>query len=288
MRHFEDGDLVIGLDIARHNQAWERIEGEWHIVWTCIDGTCRTIDYNEPAVVPIMGISLAGGERKQKQWLQRQRPIALRLGFAQWNLEYEGALTDEMATTLSLVKNPHPNLVSAASCAVLTFGCVLDDMGHPFLQLNTSIEPVGCEAGSLMSADFVAKRNGAQGTTSFGLSKNERLRLGYPMHADGTFVNERSANSDEKGSLDSLLNQMGAQLEESYRSQILIHERIMADLQSVRAVIPQDLASSTVAPSQKPAPGTRHCKKSAEINGSDRMQTTRTEDDAMRSSSQTH
>ena len=236
MRYFEDGDLTIGLKIANKPYPADQIEGDWHIVWACIDGSTRTTNYDEPAALSLMGLRLRQVEPSDKRKKMVSGHIRAELSFCQWGLEYEGIYnTEGPATKLELKANTTPRRVDADDEAFLLFGAVLDDQGFPFLQFCTAASPREARLDHLQNIEFVAKKTDPTGIHCLELTKNEKLRLGYPVRSDGTFEEEEGSTSSNirEESYESLTRQ----LHEHTEAQAKIIER----LKSIRTKMDEQL-----------------------------------------------
>ncbi|KAL9127759.1 MAG: hypothetical protein Q9217_003417 [Psora testacea] len=208
MRYFEDGDLTEGLKFAQKSYPIGLIEGDWHIVWACIDGSTRTTNYDEPAALSLMGFRLRQIEPSDKRKRAISGHLRAELNFCQWGLEYEGIYnTEGPATRFELKANTTPRLVDTDDEAFLLFGAVMDDQGFPFLQFSTAASPTEAGLDHLQNMEFVAKKTDPTGIHCLELTKNEKLRLGYAVRSDGTFEDGSAANI-ESDSYESLTKQL--------------------------------------------------------------------------------
>lgn len=212
MRFYADGDLTEGLQIAKSAYPPEVIVGDYHIVWACIDGTTQTTNYDDPAALSLMELTLKIIEPSDKRKKLVANNMQITLKFCQWGLEYLGTYsTTRQATKFELAANTTPQLVEADDEAVLLFGAVLDDQGSPFLQLAIAANPVDSGENHLQNMEFIAKRTDTTGINCLELTKNEKLRLGYPVRPDGTFEDGTQVENTE--SYESLTRQLGEHTE---------------------------------------------------------------------------
>jgi len=234
MRYYADGDLTEGLQISAKPYPVEMIEGDWHIVWACIDGICQTINYDEPGNLSLMGLTLQMVEPSDKRKKQTDAHLQLNLNFCQWGLEYAGSYSAVgPATKLELTVNTTPALVDADDEAVLVFGIVPDDEGYPFLRLGTSASPISAGLDHLQNLEFVAKKTDTTGIHCLELTKNEKLRLGYAVREDGTFA--------EQGLGGEVLGETAEALTRQLREHTDAQTRIFEKLATIRAQIDKQL-----------------------------------------------
>ncbi|KAL9631470.1 MAG: hypothetical protein Q9164_005874, partial [Protoblastenia rupestris] len=198
MRYFSDGDLTQGLRIVQTPYPIELIEGDWHIVWACVDGATQTTDYDEPAALSLMGFHLSQIEPSDKRKKTITGHLSAELKFCQWGLEYEGIYNpDGPVTTFKLKANTTPHRVDADDEGFLIFGAVLDDRRFPFLQFSTAASGTEARLDHLQNIEFVLKKTDTTGIHCLELTKNEKLQLGYPLCADGTFEDSAENQSYE-------------------------------------------------------------------------------------------
>lgn len=82
---------------------------------------------------------------------------------------------------LQLEKNYNPRL-RVDKRGIITFGAVLDDKGHPFIKLEFCYFDKVDKRMNMM--ELVAKRVDDVDPSEYELSKNEKLRLGFPIPED--------------------------------------------------------------------------------------------------------
>lgn len=196
MRYFDDGDLTEGLQISTKPYPFEIVEGEWHVVWTCLEGTGQLVDYDDPSAQSMMEVNIQRVELKDKR-KRNPNDLLVSLAWQQWSLEYSGMPynTESPATVVHLSANENPEAGDVAKEAILCFSTVLDDQGYPFLRISIQ----ACEAGSgsddMQLIQLVAKKTDDSGIHMMELTKNEKLRLGFAVDADGAFENGPGAES---------------------------------------------------------------------------------------------
>ncbi|KAL9100375.1 MAG: hypothetical protein Q9163_004245 [Psora crenata] len=239
MRYFEDGDLTEGLKVTNKPYPIDLIEGEWHIVWVCMDGRTRTTDYDDPAALSLMGFHLRQIEPGRKRKKSVSGHLRAELKFCKWGLEYEGIYnTEGQATVFTLKANNTPRRVNADDEAYLLFGVVTDDHGAPFLQFSTSASAAKSSLEHLQNLEFIAKKTDPTGINCLELTKNERLRLGYPLRSDGSFE-DGLAHNIKRETFESLTKQ----LQEHTEAQA----RIIEKLGTKRAEVDKQLHEAALA-----------------------------------------
>ena len=100
-------------------------------------------------------------------------------------------------TSIALEKNYNPR-IRVDKNGTITFGAVLDDEGHPFLKLKfLYFDEID---NRMTKMELVAKRTDYLEPPQYDLSKNEKLRLGFPIPEDSqvqkTNMPETSSSSD--------------------------------------------------------------------------------------------
>ena len=198
--------------------------------------------------------------RNSKQTEKGGKSLWINLVFKDsWNLQWYGKYTDDVMSTFGLEKNASSKEYEFSETAEMYFGSVHDDNNHPFLRLH--FECATTETGSFSPIEIIAKRIDNSGPGDLGkrdLSKNEKLRLGFPMRADGTFVTELRKLRDgtapieaaeSEGSFDSLKQELDEQAQVYHK----IHDKLKKKwkefgraLDLVDATIPS--AATTRAP----------------------------------------
>lgn len=201
MRYFDDGDLTEGLAVATKPYPMDLVLGYWHAVSTCYAGERTTVDYDDPSSPTLFRLQLESldgraargngkvkGKHRQHQDEAAHDDLMVTLTFRDWHLEYTGIYNmSGPATTLYLSSNETPDVGDVDKEATLAFGTVLDDRGYPFLRISLS----ACEAESgdddMQPIEIISKKTDTTEVHKLELSKNERLRLGYAVRADGHF-----------------------------------------------------------------------------------------------------
>ena len=227
MRYFDDGDLTEGLAIAHKPYPFGLILGYWHAVSQCWDGERKSVDYDDPEAAttfriqlerlddPVSGVEGGGKSRGKGKGKGRRQPgdserddLMVTLHFMDWQLEYTGTYnTDGPATNLYLSHNETPEVGDVDQEATLAFGTVLDDRGYPFLRINLSACQASSGSDDMEPIEIVAKRTDTTEVHKLELSKNERLRLGYVVRADGVFE-DPVAQTEPSDTYESLTRQL--------------------------------------------------------------------------------
>lgn len=96
--------------------------------------------------------------------------------------------------------------------AILTFSDIRDEKGFPYLICFFATNEHDPD-GEIVNIEFVAKRTEPDGVEQLGLTKNEKLRLGYPVWDDGTFEPEDSDEELHNQNPDSLNKQLQRHIE---------------------------------------------------------------------------
>lgn len=124
-------------------------------------------------------------------------------------LEYEMMFSFRLMSSarapLQLEKNYNPRL-RVDKRGIITFGAVLDDKGHPFLKLEIwYFDKVDKRMNKM---ELVAKRVDDVDPSQYELSKNEKLRLGFPIPEDSQIpkikMPETTSSSDIRFMVDNL------------------------------------------------------------------------------------
>lgn len=150
--------------------------------------------------------------------------IQCSINYRDWNFEYQGTYNIiSPPTQLTLTANATENEVDCDDEAVLMFGIVTDDQGFPFLRFNLSASEVAAGRDSLQSIEFIAKKTDTLGLHCLELTKNEKLRLGFPVRVDGTFEHD-NAGGEKQESYESLTKQ----LDEHIKGQEKVVEQLAA------------------------------------------------------------
>lgn len=157
------------------------------------------------------------------------------LSFGALSLEYTMDYQDKIANRLDLA-NKEPGDSSVENEAMVVFSDVRDESGYPYLRFSFYTNEHNPDDG-MMNVEFVAKRTDNTGVNSLGLSKNEKLRLGYAVWDDGTFEPENSDEEVTGQSADSLNKQLQRHIEASVK--------IHAKLVTMRNNVDKQVANAT-------------------------------------------
>lgn len=195
------------------------IEGEYHVVWTYSGEKKSTLDWSSETLarweLKFQRIPAeAGGDGRR---------FNVYLHFGSLDLEYDLNYQDEIVNRLELVMNNAPGAGSVEPVAMITFSAVRDESGAPYLRFNFSTNEHDPDA-EMLNIEFVAKRTDETGVNNLGLTKNEKLRLGYAVWDDGTFEPETSDEELTAQSVDVLKKQLQRHMEASVK----IHARLVA------------------------------------------------------------
>ena len=197
----------------------EHIEGDYHVVWTYCRGKRRTLDWSSQ-------INLISWELKFQRTPAEEggdgRHFNVSLNFGSLELEYSLNYQDQVVNRLELVRNKLPGEGSVENEAMVTFSEVRDESGYPYLRFSFSTNEHDPE-DDMVNIEFVAKRTDETGIHQLGLTKNEKLRLGYAVWDDGTFEPENSDEEITGQSADSLNKQLQRHIEASVK----IHAKLV-------------------------------------------------------------
>ncbi|KAL9073004.1 MAG: hypothetical protein Q9161_003226 [Pseudevernia consocians] len=234
MRYFDDGDLTDGLQLTPKHFPVEHVEGDYHVVWTYCRGKRRTLDWSSQ-------IDLSNWELKFHKIPGTEeggdgRHFNVSLNFGTLELEYLLDYQDKIVNRLDLAANKAPGEGSVESEAMVTFSEVRDESGYPYLRFSFSTNEHNPE-DDMVNIEFVAKRTDETGVHQLGLTKNEKLRLGYPVWDDGTFEPENSDEEVTGQSADSLNKQLQRHIEASVK--------IHAKLVTMRNNVDKQVANAT-------------------------------------------
>lgn len=143
---------------------------------------------------------------------------------------------DKVVNRLDLATNKAPGEGSVENEAMVTFSEVRDESGYPYLRFSFSTNEHNPE-DDMVNIEFVAKRTDETGVHQLGLTKNEKLRLGYPVWDDGTFEQENSDEDVTGQSAESLNKQLQRHIEASVK--------IHAKLVTMRNNVDKQVANAT-------------------------------------------
>lgn len=122
-----------------------------------------------------------------------------------YHLVFNFLFTGRAKSSVELHQNFNLRFKTAEK-ATITFGAVLDDQGHPFLGLEILYsDKVDIR---MKKMELVAKKVDDIGPSQYDLSKNEQLRLGFPIPEDSqvqkTEMPETTSSSDISVMVDNL------------------------------------------------------------------------------------
>lgn len=211
----------------------EHIEGDYHVVWTFCRGKRRTLDWSSQ-------IDLSHWELKFQKIPPEEggdgRHFNVSLNFGSLELEYILNYQDQVVNRVELVTNKAPGEGSVENEAMVTFSEVRDESGYPYLRFSFSTNEHNPD-DDMVNIEFVAKRTDETGAHQLGLTKNEKLRLGYAVWDDGTFESENSDEEATGQSADSLNKQLQRHIEASVK--------IHAKLVTMRNNVDKQVANAT-------------------------------------------
>lgn len=195
----------------------ELVEGDYHVVWTYCNGKRKTLDW--------------AGDLDLSEWVMTfrrnneqtdGRHFIVSLHFGTLDLEYTLAYQDTIVNHLHLSINNAPGEGAVENEAVLTFSAIRDEQGYPYLRCNFATNEHDPD-GDMVNIEFVAKRTDTEGVRQLGLTKNEKLRLGYAVWDDGTFEPE-DEDEDLNGQNPDSLNR---QLQRHIEASVKIHQKLV-------------------------------------------------------------
>ena len=190
------------------------------MVWTYCRGQRRTLDWSSNINLDNWSLQFQKVPADQGG---TGRLFNVSLNFSSLELEYVLNYEDQVVNRLELAKNKAPGAGSVENEAMLTFSDVRDESGYPYLRFSFSTNEHNPE-DDMANIEFVAKRTDGTGAHSLGLTKNEKLRLGYAVWDDGTFEPE---NSDEEFTGQSAAS-LNKQLQRHIEASVKIHARLVA------------------------------------------------------------
>ena len=197
----------------------EHVDGEYHVVWTYCRGKRRTLDWSST-------IDLSNWELKFRKTPPEEggdgRTFNVSLNFGTLELDYILHYQDQVVNRAVLVTNKAPGEGSVENEAMITFSEVRDESGYPYLRFSFSTNEHNPD-DDMVNIEFVAKRTDETGVHQLGLTKNEKLRLGYAVWDDGTFEPENSDEEVTGQSADSLNKQLQRHIEASVK----IHAKLV-------------------------------------------------------------
>jgi hypothetical protein len=193
------------------------VGGDYHVVWTYCNGKRRTLDWTAE------NVSLSEWDmsfKRNEGYDGRQFTVLLH--FSSLDLEYILNYQDSVVNKLQLMNNNAPGEGAVENEAVLTFSAIRDEQGYPYLKCNFATNEHDPD-GDMVNIEFVAKRTDTEGIRQLGLTKNEKLRLGYAVWDDGTFEPEDSDDEFIGQNPESLNRQLQRHIEASVK----IHAKLV-------------------------------------------------------------
>ena len=134
--------------------------------------------------------------RKTKQTDRGGKPLWINVHWKDmFQIQYKGHYTDKVCSSYKFEECESDYYDFSENCEMY-FGAVRDDNGHPFLRLRFEYGPSNKktrDSDPWGPIEIVAKRICDDGPGEFGkrdFSKNEKMRLGFPMNAKGNFITE--------------------------------------------------------------------------------------------------
>ena len=190
--------------------ASEFLAGQYHVVWTFCNGQRRTLDWQSDTPLAEWNILFTHAEGQDEHHFD----VALHFGSLdiEWTLEHQ----KKTVNVLKMAHNNNPGEGAVEDDAVVTFSDLRDEQGYPYLRCNFATNEHDPD-GEMVNMEFVAKRTDIEGIQQLGLTKNEKLRLGYPVWDDGTFEPEDMNKEVNSMNPDSLQKQLQVHIEASVK-----------------------------------------------------------------------
>lgn len=164
--------------------------------------------------------------------------------FGTHDLSYSSVFSDAVSTNLTRSPN---SLTEWGPAAKIHFGVVCDDQGFPFLKFRaTYTDP---RDNSLNILESVAKKTDSSGLHSRDLTKNEKLRLGFPIPEDKPARTKPVKDESPKGimaTLESYAHATALQIEKVDHLRVEIDEQ----LRSSRAILQNAVNLSLDVPAE--------------------------------------
>jgi len=135
-----------------------------------------------------------------------------------YTLDYQNTKVNH----LKLLENNAPGSCAVEDELVLTFSDVRDEQGFPYLHCNFATNEHNPD-DDMTNISFVAKRTDTEGILQLGLTKNEKLRLGYAVWDDGTFEPEDAEQEINNQNPEQLQQALQRHIDESVK----IHARLV-------------------------------------------------------------
>ncbi len=186
------------------------VAGDYHVVWTFCNGKRRTLDWTAELALSEWDFVFRHTEGRD----ERHFDVTLHFGTLdlEWTLDYD----DQTVNHLKLLHNKNPGDGNVDDEAILTFSELRDEQGFPYLRCNFATNEHDPD-GEMVNIEFVAKRTDTEGVQQLGLTKNEKLRLGYPVWDDGTFEPEEEDVELNNQNPDTLQKQLQRHIEASVK-----------------------------------------------------------------------
>ncbi|MCJ1277508.1 hypothetical protein MMC21_005321 [Puttea exsequens] len=205
----------------------DMIEGNFHFIWTYCNGQSRTLDWNaenDPPQLEDWNIAI---QRDRDKKNERHFVISLHFGTLalEWTMKYEDSIINKMI----LGANHSAGRGELETTSFLTWSSVRDEQGDPYLKC--SITTNEHEPGEdMVTMEVVAKRTDPTGAGVLGLTKNEKLRLGYAVWDDGQFEpdNEDEGLSHNPDMLSRQLRKHAEAIQEIHKK--LVYNKTVADI----------------------------------------------------------
>ncbi len=157
---------------------------------------------------------------------EEDKPDPLRftaaLMFGTLDLKYLLEYQNTKCNHLKLIENHAPGSGAVEDELVLTFSDVRDEQGFPYLHCNFATNEHNPD-DDMTNISFVAKRTDTEGILQLGLTKNEKLRLGYAVWDDGTFEPEDAEQEINNQNPEQLQQALHRHMEASVK----IHSRLL-------------------------------------------------------------
>ena len=177
LRHTEDDDEYRSADPDRF----------------LFEQMCFDVGFPDNSRDTVIQLKQPDNHRKTKQTDRDGKPLWINIKWKDvLDVQYKGHYTDKVCSTFKYDESQLEFYDFSEECE-LYFGAVRDDNGNPFLRLRLEYGSSDWKEKSLSPwgpMEMVAKKITNDGPGEFGkrdLSKNEKLRLGFPMDAWGNF-----------------------------------------------------------------------------------------------------
>ena len=181
---------------------------------------CFEANFPDSSRETIIALQLPDNKRSTKQTNRDGRPLWVNVHWKDsFSIQYRGAYTNKVSSSYKYEHSQSDHYDFSGDCEMY-FGAVRDDNGHPFLRLRFEYGPSDKKRRKVEPwgpIEMIAKKITDDGPGEFGkrdLSKNEKLRLGFPMDARGNFSVETrllkqgttpAQVADDEGTVESLM-----------------------------------------------------------------------------------